>query len=169
MKKRNAILEDHGTWLLVDISTPTHPEATMKIDSDDWEKLMSKGVGRVTAFKPGNILYAHTHINGVLTRIHREIISGDIIDHINYDGTDNRKSNLRCCSGSQNQINRPPRKDSPFGITGLVRANNRWRTYIRVSGKLIWLGYFDNIEIAMGVRRQAEEKYYKGFSYEAAQ
>jgi len=33
-KRTNDIIEDHGDWLLVDISTPKFPEATMAVDTD---------------------------------------------------------------------------------------------------------------------------------------
>ncbi|GAH20073.1 unnamed protein product, partial [marine sediment metagenome] len=41
------------------------------------------------------------------------------IDHINRDGLDNRKCNLRPCTNSQNQKNSKLRKDNKSGLRGV--------------------------------------------------
>lgn len=67
------------------------------------------------------------------------------VDHINGDGLDNRRVNLRLCDGASNSRNR--KKDSRLTLTSRYkgvhrRENGKWRAAIRVNRKLINLGTF---------------------------
>ena len=85
-------------------------------------------------------------------RMHRTIMQlseRTSIDHINGDGLDNRKSNLRACTGKQNQQNRKTHYNKRFKGVNWHRRVSKWQTSIRVDGKLRHLGYFiDEIEAA---------------------
>jgi len=77
--------------------------------------------------------------------LHPEIFA----DHINRDSLDNRRSNLRAASPSQNIANskRMERKErkmrSPYRGVYWIKERRRWRAQISVAGKTIYLGYFD--------------------------
>ncbi|EPM9932855.1 HNH endonuclease signature motif containing protein [Pseudomonas aeruginosa] len=66
------------------------------------------------------------------------------IDHINQISTDNRWSNIRPATHTENARNAPKRKDNSSGITGvgLHKASGRWRARVNLSGSSIFLGYF---------------------------
>jgi len=53
--------------------------------------------------------YAHTTINGKKIKLHQFLLGkpddGFVIDHVNGDGLDNRRSNLRFVTNSQNRMN----------------------------------------------------------------
>lgn len=81
------------------------------------------------------------------------------VDHINHHVNDNRKSNLRICTRSQNNMNRKGK-----GVCW-YKARNKWTASITKDNKKYFLGYYDNYEEALKVRKKAEEEYFKEFAY----
>jgi hypothetical protein len=79
----------------------------------------------------------------------------NLIDHINRNGFDNRLCNLREATNSQNNQNRSVGEHSKSGHVGVTwYARDRcWRVQIEYEH----LGYFDNLEDAITVRRKAEK------------
>ena len=79
-------------------------------------------------------------------------------DHINHDGLDNRRSNLRTVTHQQNAFNPRLNARSTSGHKGVswVKRIKRWRAHITIDNKYIHLGYFSNIEDAVVARRGAE-------------
>ena len=90
-----------------------------------------------------------------------------VVDHINGDSMDNRKSNLRICTQADNMKNQKKSKKNTSGHKGVCWASRekRWIAYIKVDGKNITLGYFKNKEDAINARLKAEEKYYSEFKF----
>lgn len=90
------------------------------------------------------------------------------IDHINGNPTDNRMSNLRECTQTQNMRNARIRKDNTSGIKGVywVKKEQKWRAFINVGGKLIILGTFEMKEEAAECRRKAASKEFGDFARE---
>lgn len=70
------------------------------------------------------------------------------IDHINRDKGDNRLSNLRACSRKENSCNGPKRANNTSGLKGVGAYEGRWRARIKVDGRSIHLGIFDDKEDA---------------------
>lgn len=90
---------------------------------------------------------------------------GTEIDHINRNPCDNRKSNLRIATRSQNNMNSKRRVNNTSGIRGvsLHKQTGKWRAYISYNGKQINLGLFWNIKDAAQVRKQKATELYGGF------
>jgi hypothetical protein len=87
------------------------------------------------------------NINGkhVAILMHREIMKtpkGMDVDHINGDGLDNRRINLRNCTRSQNLMNKKVGERNTSGYKGvcLDAVRKKWRSYIFVGGKQEFLG-----------------------------
>lgn len=85
--------------------------------------------------------------------MHRFIMDapkGQQVDHINGNKLDNRKSNLRICSHSENLRNQRKPKDNKSGFKGVSwhKGAKRWCAEIRSNGKRHHLGYFDTAEDA---------------------
>lgn len=98
---------------------------------------------------------AHTpYVDGKRStvRMHRLIlglVDGQLGDHINGDTLDNRRSNLRPATASQNSMNRRRRKDNTSGMRGVRQYHSgKWVARIGIGGKLKHLGYFTTAEEA---------------------
>jgi len=174
MKRTNEILEDHGDWLLVDISTPKFPDATMAVDKDVFDAYEGGRISAKGTFGHNNYIYASCLINRIPRYFHRLVVGRDgvEVDHIQH-GTmsfvDNRRINLRHATKSQNRMNSRLRKDSGSGITGVHwhKKTGQWMAYISVEGKIVHLGRFDNVEFAIGARQQAEREYFGEYAFNA--
>jgi hypothetical protein len=87
-------------------------------------------------------------------RMHLQLLGeqeNKVIDHINGNGLDNRRFNLRHVTVSQNGANRKKQRyDSLSRFKGVTRNQKRcqWQASIRINGKLKWLGYHDTEELA---------------------
>lgn len=112
--------------------------------------------------------------NGIITglRINRLIMgleNGDkrVVDHIQHNLLDNRKSQLRIVTYSQNGQNQTLNSKNTSGYTGVSwsKKYNKWRVYIKLNGKQIFLGYYNNIDDAVNARHSAEDKYFGEYSY----
>jgi hypothetical protein len=113
--------------------------------------------------------YAYTTIERRSVFLHRLITGatpGEYVDHINHDKLDNRRSNLRLCTNSQNNQNRScARSDSGTGILGVyVAASGRFRSRIRVDGRFRSIGTFDTIDEAIAARIAAEDEFFGEFA-----
>lgn len=85
------------------------------------------------------------------------------IDHIDGVRSNNRFSNLRECTRSQNLRN----KASPTGVVPGVNFNKalgKWGARIHEKRKVIHLGTFATFEEAVAIRKQAEQQHYEGFA-----
>jgi hypothetical protein len=101
--------------------------------------------------------------------LHRFILNppeGVFIDHINRDGLDNRRCNLRFCTLWENSLNASPRQGtSRFKGVCKRNDNGRFRARIRVRGKLINLGTFVKEEDAARRYDEAAKLYFGEFAY----
>ena len=82
------------------------------------------------------------------------------IDHINGNGLDNRKSNLRVCTNQQNQRNARKKRTASSIYKGVsfVKARSKFRAYIVVNNKQTGLGQFSNeIDAAKAYDQKAKE------------
>lgn len=111
-------------------------------------------VGRFVAVRNGEVK------PGLFRTIYmaREILGlkyGDPLqaDHINHDLLDNRRSNLRIVTGTQNKENQPSRGGTSrfVGVT-YDRHRSLWRAQIQLSGEMINLGRFEEEEDAARAR-----------------
>lgn len=82
------------------------------------------------------------------------------VDHINGDTLDNRKENLRVCTGSENARNRKSAKGSSSRYLGVTKISKPFLARIRVDGKLRHLGGFATEVEAAKAYDLAAKKYF---------
>ena len=89
-----------------------------------------------------------------------------IVDHINGNRLDNRKSNLRICHKEKNPINCKKYKNNTSGCKGVswLKRLNKWQVEININKRHIYLGVYSDLEEAITVRKEAEKKYFGEFT-----
>lgn len=77
---------------------------------------------------------------------------GEVTDHIDGDGLNNRRANLRRCQSAQNGRNRRKNLNSSAPYKGVcqIKATGRWRAGIKVNYKRIHLGCYATAEEEIG-------------------
>ena len=176
LMEKNIVIESHDRWLLVDISTKKYPHATMAVDKDVWNDYDG---GRVFAARIGSSKYIYAKTNVSKGKVCSEPlfhhlvvakVSGYDVDH-KRQGTmhfvDNRIANLRLITHRKNGMNASKKINNTSGVTGVSwdKSGKKWEAYIHLLGKKKSLGRYNNIEFAIGARRQAEMKYFGEYAY----
>ena len=116
------------------------------IDEQDWEKVKDHTWHTEIARKT---FYATTSINGRSVRMHRLIMDpgkGEIVDHRDGNGLNNRRSNLRVCNNSQNLRNRGLPASNKTGFKGVYKPKDRkkYTAQIKTDSKSLYLGSFSD-------------------------
>jgi len=90
-----------------------------------------------------------------------------IIDHNDLNRLNNRKSNLRYATHSQNHMNTRIQPNNTSGVRGVTwdKNNNQWMARIKINNKQIHLGRYNIFEDAVNTRKKAEDMYFKEFKY----
>ena len=83
-----------------------------------------------------------------MSRMVIDVPLGMLPDHINGNGLDNRRNNLRPCTHQENCCNRGKRRGGLSRFKGVSKDRNRWRAQIMACGKRQYLGLYDTEEIA---------------------
>ena len=81
---------------------------------------------------------------GVKVYMHKLITGWPLTDHVNRDGLDNRRANLRPANRAQNLANQQPRPGCASPYRGVVWSaqKNKWMARIKADGKQRYLGSF---------------------------
>jgi len=133
-----------GKFALVD------PEDYEELSKYKWYAVRSpRGFYAVRSIKAKNSRSGQKSV-----RMHRVILKapeGKFIDHINHNGLDNRKSNLRICTMQQNSWNmRKQRRNCTSQYKGVAwhKGEGKWQARIICNGKSFSSGYFDDEKAA---------------------
>lgn len=91
--------------------------------------------------------------------LHRFVCpTNDKVDHINHNGLDNRRANLRPADNAENLWNTRMLKTNSTGVMGVNwnKRGSRWHAQIMCRGKKYHLGFFIIFAEAVAARRSAE-------------
>jgi hypothetical protein len=104
--------------------------------------------------KASHTWYARARVvdSRVASGMHRVLLCFPLlfVDHINRNGLDNRRENLRLCTHEQNNCNKPNRPNKTSRFRGVFYQGKRWVVQVRDKQKLYRLGSFsDEVEAAL--------------------
>lgn len=118
---------------------------------------------KYTDYVTSNRLYGRTGPRLHLHRVVMKLKHNDPMepDHINGNGLDNRKDNLRIVTRAENNFNKRLQTNNKSGIVGVFRRNptGPWQAGIKINGKNIYLGNFYYKADAIEARSKAEDAY----------
>lgn len=108
---------------------PSNSNGAFLIDERDFDAIKDY------KWSVNNCGYLQTNMNGAMVFMHRHIMqpNGMQIDHINGRPWDNRRSNLRLATKSQNQQNKGPLRNNVSGKKGVsfIAASRKWEAQIK--------------------------------------
>lgn len=118
--------------------------------------------------KTKNVVYAAARINGAIVRLHRFIMEArptQIVDHIDRDGLNNRRDNLRFCTSAENGRN-VGSKLGESGFRGVYKKakGGRFEARIKVHPENIYIGTYDTPEEAAIARDKAARELHGEFA-----
>lgn len=119
------------------------------IDSDlaelNWHILNKKYVARHER-KDGISQYVYLHRIILARKLERdELLPTELVDHIDGNGLNNRRENLRLATMKQNTRNSKRKSGNKTGYKGVSRyKRDKFQAHIKVDGKSKFLGIFDN-------------------------
>ena len=103
--------------------------------------------------------YAHRMRQGKMVLLHREILAapaGSRVDHVDGDGLNNRRSNLRFCTAAENTANSVvERRKRLAGYRGVTAHRRKFRAQIKTGERRIYLGSFATAEEAAAAYKGA--------------
>jgi len=110
--------------------------------------------------------YANTHeiVNGKRSVLSMHCLlmgkpDGKMVDHIDGNGLNNRRSNLRYVTNGQNKMNSRPARNGKVGFKGVFKVwTGKYTSQICVNGQQIHLGTFiDSVDAAKAYDKAAIE------------
>jgi len=138
------------------------------VDNKDFLLLNDAGV---KIYFDGNYACFEKKINNKIKKIYLHRFLLDVpknlfTDHINGNSLDNRRSNLRICTMTQNNQNTRLSVDNTSGFKGVgyLKSTKKWRAYITKNSKQIFLGTFFTKKKAALAYNVAAKQYFGEFA-----
>lgn len=170
-EQNDYIVSDSGQYAIINLRDKNSNKIGETIvDVEDLEKIIKYRIHMKTSHKnkENPLYYAIAKANGKNVRVHNIVMGNQNVDHINNNGLDNRKENLRNVDYSKNGMNQRVQARSKSGVTGVVwnKANQTWHSNIKKNNKQIRLSCCQNtFDNAVKIRLKGEAEYFKEYSH----
>lgn len=119
---------------------------------------------------PTGHAYAYTRVPGnPMLLMHRMLMGtpkGLQVDHVDGDGLNNRRGNMRNATPAQNQANKAAQRNTTLGLKGVRRRRGRYKAEVNSAGKTIHLGYYSTPDEAAAAYRGAARILWGEFAYD---
>jgi hypothetical protein len=130
------------------------------VDAADYQWL-SRYKWHALCSRKKRTFYAARNVGRRAVLMHRVIMKppkGMVVDHINGNGLDNRRCNLRICTPAENTRNAPKRPGTRSRFIGVYPRGDKWRVAVTCNGEAHLLGPFDDeVEAAQARDRLARK------------
>jgi hypothetical protein len=141
---------------------------TAIIDEQDFDKIKDYKWSSIFCGKAKSPYAVSSHFGKIvyMHRIVMEAKSDQFVDHIDGNGLNNSRENLRFATTSQNNMNQCKRSDNTSGHKGISWCPDRdkYQVYINIDRKRKSLGRYKTLEEAICVRDQAVKEHYGEFA-----
>lgn len=131
------------------VNSPKYGEKRILVDDEDYEHLNQY---KWYIYKGGRTFYAGRWPHIIMHRMLLGVTNRKtLVDHIDHNGLNNQRSNIRVCDYSQNSMNSKPYEDSTSrfrGITYDPSRRKKWRVRIAKLGVRKFIGHFETEEEA---------------------
>lgn len=138
--------------------TPNYKKFIALVDDEDYERVNQFNW---YAKKQENLFYAIRHIERhKIIFMHNIIVGFKGVDHIDGNGLNNQRNNLRKATQQQNMMNKQSRKNSSSRFKGIYwyKQTKRWMARITFNQRIFYLGYFTSeIQAALAYNKKALE------------
>jgi len=138
------------------------------VDDEDYERVSKfkwrahRGHTTWYGARTRGVIFGRTNI--LLHRFIMDTPPGKQVDHIDGDGLNCTRKNMRECLPKENARNLRTPKNSTTGYKGVSKRIRGWRAQIVVNDKQIYLGTFDSPESAAKAYNEAAKKYHGDFA-----
>ena len=155
-----------GNECHIDVKNSVGDNLVLKVDADD--------VGRVNRIVLGSVWFEKStsgrcnygycssrhHSSGLFHRVLLDVSADKVVDHIDGDGLNCTRNNLRVVDKGENNRNLPRFKTNTTGAAGVSRSRyGGYRSYIWKNGGQVNLGRHDDFFNAVCARKSAEVRF----------
>jgi hypothetical protein len=154
---------------MIDISTPKYPNSFTMVDDEDFD-ILNKHKWHIA--KNSKTWYAQRNVykpkHGMIF-LHRQILNipdGMFIDHIDGNGLNNQKANIRVCTKAENCRNARIRGDNTSGYKGVSfhKPTKKWSASIQADKKQKHIGLFQSPQEAAFAWNIAAKEMHKDYA-----